>query len=96
MKSLSLIAAVADAPVLNAALEGLGRGPDCLSVPLAPSGIEPATHLGCHTYDDELIAWAETAPDLHCLAVDDSASVTNFTALAASMGVEIIRTSEGS
>lgn len=95
MKSLSLIAAVEHAEAINMILEGLGRGPDSLSVLLSASGTAPATHLGCHTYDDELIAWAETSPDLHCLAVDDSASVANFNALAASLGVEIIRTIEG-
>lgn len=93
MKSLSLIAAAEHADGINAMLDSLGRGPRCLSVPLSPTGAEPATHYGCHTYDDELIAWTETAPDLHALAVDDNASVTNFNALAASLGVQIIQPS---
>lgn len=90
MKSLSLIAAVQDVDAINAALETLGRGPGCLSVALSPSGAEPVTHRGCHTYDDELIEIVGGMDGLHVSAVDDTASVANFKALASGLGLQVV------
>lgn len=94
MKSLSMIVEAADAGAVNDYLEQLGRGPDCLAVPLSPDGEAPATHFGCHTYDDELLIWLADAPAVHRLAVDDRNSVQNFAALAAGLGLQIIPAAE--
>lgn len=52
--SLSLICPAAFAGDVDKLLEALGRGPGNLSLSFSPSGEAPATHSGCHTYDDEL------------------------------------------
>jgi len=52
--SLSLIVPIAQAANANALLQALDRGPGNFSRDFSSDGQEPATHKGCHTYDDEL------------------------------------------
>lgn len=52
--STSMIVAVASAADASALIDALGRGADTFSLGLAPAGSTDATHLGAHTFDDEL------------------------------------------
>jgi hypothetical protein len=54
--SLVIIAPIAYVPALNAYMEVLGKGPSNINtnVRFSSTGLEPATHLGCHTYDNDL------------------------------------------
>lgn len=48
MMSLVLILPAARQSAGNALSQALGYGPDTYSVPLSPTGAEPATHFGAH------------------------------------------------
>lgn len=53
--SLVIIAPVEYVPTLNLYMEVLGRGPNNLyGARFSANGQEPYSHIGCHTYDNEL------------------------------------------
>lgn len=97
--SCALVIPAANRAEMNAIGEALGYGPDNLSVPLSSSGVDSATHYGCHTWCEQSFIDLLTTPppeyaaspalaNLTAHYVQDGIPTETFNTLLAQMGLQ--------